>query len=327
MDSPFLLFFAAVTISAWYGGLGPGVVATVLSALGSVLFFFPPMLALQVDEAGGVLRVGLFLIEGMVISGFSGALHHARRQAEDALAARDEFLRIAAHELKNPIAGMYGYAQLMQRRAHATGFSERDRRAIQSIGEQARRLNDLVDRLLDISRIKGGLAVERQPVELTALTRTFVEHLRLTLSTHTLVSTVPETKVWILGDSLRLEQVLHNLLQNAVRYSPVGSEINVALTRNDSQVALAVCDQGIGIPAADIPRIFERYARARRDKAHTRAGLGLGLTIVRALVEAHNGTIVVESCEGHGSTFTIILPLLTPDATDAAVATHELVRS
>lgn len=319
VESPFVLFFAAVTVSAWYGGLGPGLVATVLAAGGSVLFFLPPLGAMSIESQVDGLRLVLFLFEGGVVSALSGALHRARRHAEEALQVRDRFLHVAAHELKNPLAVLLGYTQFLQRRAAREGSAEATQQEIQALGSQTVRLHRLVDSLLDLSRIeRGSFSLDPKPLDIAALVQQLVQEIRPTLDRHTLTLSTPPAPVMVIGDTLRLSQVLQNLLQNAVKYSPAGGEIALRVVATASHASVAVRDHGIGIPERALPRLFERYYRAERPVPGGAQGLGIGLTVAREIVEQHGGSIAVSSVEGGGSTFTISLPL-----DDTAVAQRE----
>jgi PAS domain S-box-containing protein len=234
---------------------------------------------------------------------------HAREQAEEAARLRHEFLAIATHELKTPMAAMLGYTQLLEHRVLAEGtFSERDRRAVQVVAEQTERLNRLVEKLLDLSRIERGIfAIEHEPVDLRTLTEQAVERARTTLELHTLDYQGPDAPLMVVGDEVRLEQVLHNLLGNAVKYSPAGGVITVRLWVEEQQAVLAISDQGIGIPAEALPHLFQRFYRARNTQRQF-SGMGIGLYLIKEIVSLHDGTLAVQSTEGEGSTFTVRLP-------------------
>lgn len=245
------------------------------------------------------------------------ALDNARlyRDAQEAVRARDQFLSIASHELKTPLTSLIGYIDLMQRRATRSGdMTERDQRAVRVIGEQAGRLNKLVGALLDLSRIETGqLSIERGLVDLKALTHRLVDEIQPTTDRHSLVFSATDQPLMLLGDELRLEQVLQNLIQNAIKYSPTGGTVTVQLDRDGNNASVRVSDQGIGIPAAAQPQLFRRFYRAPNADAQHISGMGIGLYVVKEIVELHGGTVDVASQEGQGSTFTIRLPLLTID--------------
>jgi signal transduction histidine kinase len=232
------------------------------------------------------------------------------QDAQAAIRTRDDFLSIAAHELKTPVTGMVGYSQLLQRRVEQEAMlNARDRQALRVIGEQAKRLSALVGTLLDVSRIETGhFTLDCQPVDLCALVQQVLEEIQPTLEQHTLTYTGPDVSLRIDGDAMRLEQVLQNLVQNAIKYSPDGSPIMVRVERQGDQATIAVSDRGIGIPPDAQAHLFERFFRAP-NVGRSSIGVGIGLYVVKQIVDRHNGTIDVESAEGLGSTFTVRLPL------------------
>jgi signal transduction histidine kinase len=246
------------------------------------------------------------------------ALDNARlyRDAQDAIRARDQFLSIASHELKTPLTSLLGYIDLMQRRAaRSSDMTERDQRALRVIGDQGARLNKLIGALLDLSRIETGqLSIERGLVDLNALTRRLVEDTQPTSDRHAIEFRGADQPLMLLGDELRLEQVVQNLIQNAIKYSPSGGAITVLVERNGASASLHVTDQGIGIPAPALPQLFRRFYRAPNAEAQHISGMGIGLYVVKEIVELHGGAVKVVSQEGQGSTFTISLPLMTVDA-------------
>jgi PAS domain S-box-containing protein len=245
------------------------------------------------------------------------ALDNARlyHDAQAAVRARDQFLSIASHELKTPLTSLMGYVDLMQRRAARAGEqSERDQRAIRVVGEQAARLNKLIGALLDLSRIETGqLSIERGLVDLNALARRLVEETQPTTDRHTITFSGDDQPVMLLGDELRLEQVIQNLIQNAIKYSPVGGTVAVQIERQGANAYVRVSDQGIGIPATALPQLFRRFYRAPNADSQHISGMGIGLYVVKEIIELHGGTVEAASQEGQGSTFTLCLPLLISD--------------
>jgi signal transduction histidine kinase len=241
------------------------------------------------------------------------AEQHARAQAEVALRTRDEFLSIAAHELKTPLTTLMGNIDLIQRRARREGgLSERDTRAIGVAMQQARRLKQMIDSLLDLSRLElGQLSIEPTPLDLGRMALRVVGEVQPGLLQHSIICYTPATPVMIDGDEVRLEQVLQNLLQNAVRYSPNGGKIEVIVAA-DERAALAslqVRDYGIGIAAEALAQLFERFYRVPDMTIEHIHGVGIGLYVVKEIVTLHGGTVDVASEAGVGSTFTVNLPL------------------
>ncbi len=241
------------------------------------------------------------------------AVDNARlyEEAQNAIRMRDQFLSLASHELKTPLTSLLGYAELLERRSRQNGsFGERELRALHVISDQSRRLSKLVSALLDLSRIQSGqLSIERRPVDLHALVRRLIEEVQPAQEHHVLECESTDKQLVILGDELRLEQVLQNLVQNAIKYSPDGGIVCINLHQCGTEAHVSVVDQGIGIPADSMPLLFSRFYRAHNVDPQHISGMGIGLYVVKEIVGLHGGTVSVTSEEGQGSTFTISLPL------------------
>ncbi|MCZ7572328.1 MAG: ATP-binding protein [Ardenticatenaceae bacterium] len=242
------------------------------------------------------------------------AIENARlyQGAQGAIRLRDRFLSIASHELKTPLTTIQGYADLLARREGRQETADpRQQRAIEMIQAEAVRLQNLIDLLLDGSRLHTDqLQIEPAPMDLAALVRRYVEQVRPTLEHHILTQALPAEPVLVAGDQIRLEQVVQNLISNAIKYSPDGGPITVRLERQSRIVALMVSDRGIGVPAEKLSSLFQPFYRADNARARHIHGVGLGLAVVKEIVTRHGGTIAVESREGEGTTFTVFLPLL-----------------
>ncbi|MDP9309817.1 MAG: GAF domain-containing sensor histidine kinase [Chloroflexota bacterium] len=234
------------------------------------------------------------------------------RAAQDAIREREALLSIASHELKNPLAGLLGYAHLLQRRATCEiNLPERDQRALQAIVTQAERLNGMLTDLLDISRLDSGqFAVEQLPLDLSTLVHAVVAEVEPTLVRHTVTVQDADNPIMVLGDQERLAQVLRNLLGNAIKYSPAGGQITIQLAAEHKLACLSIQDQGIGIPEEALPNLFQRFYRAPNATGLTINGFGIGLYVVKEIVTRHGGTITVTTTEGQGTTFTMCVPLL-----------------
>lgn len=233
----------------------------------------------------------------------------ARAEAEAAVRVRDEFLAVAAHELKTPVTGLQAAAQLILRQLdRATPpDQERIRRTLTLIVQQADKLTRLVNQLLDISQIEAGrLELRRAPTDLAGLAREIASFWEAQTSTHTLNVDAPETLIAVL-DPLRIEQVLINLLDNAVRYSPEGGVVQLAVSApRAEQVLIAVADAGPGVAPEHRAHIFDRFYQA--EPASYRGGLGLGLYISREIVEQHGGRLRAEFPAAGGTRFVVELP-------------------
>lgn len=232
-------------------------------------------------------------------------------EARAALRLRDVFLSVAAHELRTPLTSLLGNTQLLQRRLEREGLLVGPHaKTTQVIVEQAQRLNKMVMALLDVSRISAGqLSIEPALVDLGALVWRIVDEVQPALDKHTVTYQIPEETVLIDGDVVRLEQVLHNLVANAIKYSPQGGPVVVRLERDGNQARIAVIDRGMGIPKAEQSQLFQRFYRASNAHSQHLSGMGIGLFVVKEIVGLHGGTVEVDSAEGEGSTFTVCLPL------------------
>jgi signal transduction histidine kinase len=234
----------------------------------------------------------------------------ARAEAERALQEREEFMAMASHELKTPVSTLAATAQLLQRLLDRQEQLDAAtlRRNLDRLHEGSRRLVRLIDHLLDFSRIStGGLAIVREAADLSALAQSVVAAFQLTTTKHTIEFRGPETLETAV-DPMRIEQVVTNLVDNAIKYSPDGGAIEVELTRQDSEAHLSVRDHGVGIPPERLGRLFERFYRAHPQQ-HV-SGMGLGLFISQHIAQLHGGSIEAESPSDGGSRFTVRLPLV-----------------
>ncbi len=234
----------------------------------------------------------------------------ARTEAEAANRAKDEFLSVLSHELRTPLTPILGFLSMLKRPSLT---EERRQVALETIERSAHAEARLVDDLLDVSRIVAGkLLLERELTDLepivaaavqTVLPAAQAKGVNLTFDSGTV--SLP-----VFADAGRLQQVAWNLLVNAVKFTPSGGQVAVTLRRADDAALLSVRDAGAGLAPHLIPLLFERFHQADASSTRTHGGLGLGLTIVRYLVEEHGGTVAAESLgEGQGATFTVRLPL------------------
>jgi signal transduction histidine kinase len=232
---------------------------------------------------------------------------HQLRQVDE---MKEDFFATISHDLKSPLGSISEAAYLL--REGVTGsLSERQARLVGIIGASADRILGLVNRLLDLSRLRSGvLPLQSLPVNLVQLVERVLEELRPQAETAGvgLVSERIGGDFVVEGDEERLGEVVVNLAINALRFTPKSGEVRVRLRDEGAKVLLEVEDTGVGIPAAALPGIFERYRQVRRD----RGGSGLGLAIVRGVVDAHGGRVTVQSLEGKGTCFTVSLPRTRP---------------
>jgi PAS domain S-box-containing protein len=223
---------------------------------------------------------------------------------------KDDFVSIAAHELRTPLTAIKGYAELLERRLSMQQGRESDQRSLGVIRKQTERLASLINEMLDVSRIEGGrLQLNAEPFDLSALIGEVVNNMRVSSEAH-LLSLAAVPGIEVNGDAARIEQVLLNLITNAITYSPEGGEVAVRVWAEKGAALVSVRDRGVGIASDELPQLFDRFYRAPRAGVMRSGGMGLGLYICQEIVARHGGTIRAESVEGAGSTFTFSLPLI-----------------
>jgi PAS domain S-box-containing protein len=247
----------------------------------------------------------------------------ARRAAEEANRAKDEFLAMLGHELRNPLAPIATALQLMQLRGDARTSKEQ-----QVIERQVQHMMRLVDDLLDVSRItRGTLALERRRIDLRGVIARAVELASPLLEQrkHHLQIDLPDQPLPVEADDARLTQVFANILVNAARYTEAGGQIGVRARCSEAEVSVSIQDNGRGISAELLPRIFELFVQGQQSADRSEGGLGIGLTLARRLVEKQGGRVTAESPGvGLGSTFTVQLPLAEPGVEAAGPASARL---
>jgi signal transduction histidine kinase/ActR/RegA family two-component response regulator len=318
-EVPFLFLWPAVMIAAWYGGLGPGLLVTALSLLSEEALLLRPdwHQTLGREELAGMALFGLL---GVLLSVLADRLRRARRQAErraeelaEAHRRKDEFLAMLGHELRNPLAPIKNAACLLRLRRTA---DEQAGWAGRVIERQVDQLARLVDDLLDVSRIsQGKIILRRQQVELAEVVERAVESSRPLIEDrrHELVESLPPGPVWLEADPVRLAQVIANLLNNAAKYTEDSGRITLSAITEAGELVLRVRDTGIGIAPEMMPHIFEMFTQEDRSLDRSQGGLGLGLTLVRQLVEMHGGNVEASSeGAGQGSEFVVRLPVIAP---------------
>jgi len=240
------------------------------------------------------------------------ALGQARAEAEGANRAKDEFLAMLGHELRNPLSAITTAAHLLRMRPEGASASM----AQGVLQRQTAHLTRLVDDLLDASRVsRGKITLERRRLDFAALVQRVAAQVVGASPRHRLdlrLDAGPDA-AWVSGDETRLEQIVTNLLSNALRYSPDGGAITLMLARAADRVLLSVRDEGVGMSAELLPRVFELFVQGERGAARSQGGLGIGLTLAHRLALLHDGRLDAHSDgEGQGSTFTLTLPGMAP---------------
>ena len=254
----------------------------------------------------GVSYSPLYDAEGRLLNVIANVHDITRfRQAEE---LKSTFISVISHELKTPVSLIKGYAGTL-RREDAQWDEETVRESLAIIEEESDRLDRLITNLLNASRIQaGGLRLERADVDLSRLAEKVVARLRVQTDAHDFQIAFPPDFPTVQGDYERLEEVLNNLVGNAIKYSPDGGAIWVGGWATPDRVTVYVADQGIGIPAREQADLFQRFYRVDSSLRRRTQGAGLGLYLSRAIVEAHGGRIWVESEEGQGARFMFTLP-------------------
>jgi signal transduction histidine kinase len=244
----------------------------------------------------------------------------ARLEAERANRLKDEFLATLSHELRTPLNAIMGWA-------HVLGQSSHDRdtvqRAASVIRQNASSQSQLIDDILDVSRIVGGkLVLATTPVPLPGVIADAIDSLMPAAAAKAIqIKRTLDPELSVIGDRDRLQQIVWNLVSNGLKFTPKGGKVEVTLQERDGDAEIMVTDSGIGISAEFLPFVFDRFRQADSSMSRRHAGLGLGMAIVRHLVELHGGTVSVESeGEGKGATFRLRLPKHTGDAPEAAAA-------
>lgn len=248
-----------------------------------------------------------------------------QREAEEALELtnrrKDDFLAMLAHELRNPLAPISTAAELL-------GIASSDERIVKRYSEiisrQVKHMTDLVDDLLDVSRVTRGLvSIEKAELSIKDAINNAVEQSKPLIESRRQIFSIrlPPNNAVVLGDRTRLIQVLTNLLNNAAKYTPLGGHIELSMEIKSSSLCIRIADNGIGMDAQLLPRVFELFTQAERTPDRSQGGLGLGLALVRSIVTLHGGNVTAKSDgPGKGSTFTLSLPILNKKEEDALEA-------
>lgn len=281
--------------------------ATALTLVSGLLQQAPPVITLVTTASVWITSyLAVLFSEQRERSSFHARA--AERHAGEAEAARQQlqdFLGMVSHDLRSPLTSLLGYTQLLETQLDQPS-PDILRRAIPAMENAVRRITRLADDLLDAARIGAGrFTVRPAATDLAEIARQVTAQHQATVREHRIVLDAPE-RLDGMWDRERMGQVLGNLISNALKYSPADREIKVTVREGEDAVSICVADQGLGIPAEELPSLFQPFSRLPSGRLHD--GTGLGLHITQAIVEAHGGRIWVESAEGEGSSFHITLP-------------------
>jgi signal transduction histidine kinase len=322
-----------VLFMALFWGVGPALFAILVGIVALDYWFVHPLYTVE-PNLNTIIQFLPFIISGLIVAiitaqreqarlnslsaewelqAYASHLEEVNQKLEDANRVKDRFMSIASHELKTPITTIRGQAQLTLRRL----AKQKDlppelseiHTSLEKINEQTGRLTSLIDDLLDMSSIRAGkIELRKKKYDLRTLAEGVIDDLRL-MTGRTISLQSPETPVNVNVDVDRLSQVIVNLVNNAVKYSPEGRPVEVSFSQQDKTALLQVRDHGKGIAKDQQDRIFDTFYRTPDAESSSKRGLGLGLSISKEIVERHGGRIWVESTPGKGSSFFVELPL------------------
>jgi signal transduction histidine kinase/ActR/RegA family two-component response regulator len=356
-----LAFLLAVLAAGLVGGWKPAVLATLVCLANERFFFTNPKHSFSIPSGGDTMRMLVYAASGIAISLLCEGLQRAwsrvaerQRQLEREMSERlavaqerlhlvdqlrqadrrkDEFLATLAHELRNPLAPLSNALELWR---FAKNKPEQLDELREMMQRQVRQMTRLIDDLLDVSRIsRGKISLRTERVELRSLVNTALESVKPVIgaSNHRLEISLPEEPVFVHGDATRISQVVGNVLNNAIKYTPEGGHIWLSVARERDKASISVRDTGCGIPTDHLSNIFEMFQQVDQTLDRSQGGLGIGLTLAKRLIEMHGGTIEATSDgPGQGSEFLIRFPTIAAEESGEAepapsvAATPELPR-
>ena len=312
------LFFAAVLLTAWYGGLGPGLIASLLASMGAAYLLLKGHPVTYSAIRDHLMRLAIFAVVSVLASSLQDAMkraaeasRRAREAAEAASETKSRFLAMVSHELRTPLSPVLMLADLLEKNQNLPAQFREDVRAIRKNVDLEIRL---IDDLVDLTRISTGkMHLREEIVEITEPIHAAISVCKEDIRDKELELTVNSTTVEsrVLGDPVRLQQVFWNLIRNAIKFTPERGRISIDMRKSKPGfVEVVISDTGLGIDPQRLSSIFEAFEQGGQDIHIRFGGLGLGLAICQALVEAHHGTITAASeGKGKGATFTVDLPV------------------
>jgi len=320
-QGPYLILTLPIVVAAMYGGLGPALLATALGTLiGTYLFIERGAGLHDVLQPENVTRILIFVAIGVAVGLMGVQLRRSRmalaekiQQLHASNRAKDNAMAVLSHEIRNPLSAIYSAHRVLDR---APDDEKRVVWANEIIGRQVAQLKRMADDLLDLSGLMRGNATASLPVELRQVLQQALEQSAPLYAKkgHRLDAELGAVAAVVTGDAQRLVQVFANLLTNAAKYTDPGGTIALTVEpRGASQVAVSIQDNGVGLPPGSVGELFEPFVQAPGAASNAEGGLGLGLAIVRKIVQAHGGEVTAESPGlGLGSRFTVSLPLAAP---------------
>ncbi len=303
-----MFYFLAVSVAAWAGGVRPAIVTALFSSVLANYLFSEPRGHLEIRSTEQLLSLIIFNSVSLLIGLLCEISLKSMARARAAEQQKDDFLAILAHELRNPLAIIH-YTNLAEQRGDKSASHGRS----EVIDRQVQHLDQMIDDLADIARVsRGKFQLEFEPVRVAEIVDDALQTVRRYIQErdHELIVEQAPENMTLWCDQLRVKQVITNLLRNAARYTPRGGRIEFRTNSEDGSAVFRVRDNGQGIPNEMLSRIFDLHTQVERSLEQTGSGLGIGLALVRTLVELHGGTVAaISGGPGRGSEFVVRLPL------------------
>lgn len=307
----FSIYMLAVSLAGWAGGFTPAMVTAIVSGFLANYLFKDPRGSIELDNPEDLVSIIVFVAVSCVIGILSEISLRSQARVKEAEQQKDDFLAILAHELRNPLAIIH-YTNLAEDNSKLPGQPDRS----EIIDRQVQQLDQMIEDLLDISQVsRGKFRLRFEAVDVSKLIEDAVEKSQPVIAArgHELVVQRPDEELALWGDPVRLQQVITNLIANSARYTSKGGRIEFSVSREKDSAVLRVRDNGMGIAKEMVSRIFDLQTQVSRSLETSGPSLGVGLALVRTLVELHGGTIAaVSDGPNKGSEFTVRLPLFQP---------------
>jgi signal transduction histidine kinase len=333
MVAPHWFYLPVLYAAARFGCLGAGASAVAAGLLAGPLTPSDIGAGIAQEPQDWIVRATFFVVIGQAMALVIGQSRSAMTAEVERLIEldrlKDTFVASVSHELRTPLTSIRGYLELVLEEEAGDDLTNEQRGFLAIAERNVERLLHVVEDLLFVAQVNDGkLAIERAPVDLAALAADCVEASRpFALEKGVALSLSAESGSGLWGDAARLGQVLDNLVSNALKFTPAGGRVEVRTSASEGRALLEVADTGSGIPPADLKRVFERFFRSASANEQAVQGTGLGLGITKAIIEAHGGTIVVESEEGVGTTFRVELPVAGRAEAETPFAPMEVART